>query len=51
MNILQYVVDKYGTDAIQQFEEDYGTNGRDLLLSLNTPVQIDDLLKNYSKLI
>jgi hypothetical protein len=45
-NIIKDFFDKH-EDAIERYEEDYGINGRDYLLSSNDIEEIKELLEPY----
>ena len=46
-NAHQYILIKYSPQVIEDYQEDMGTNGWDLLLSSETQEEVDSLLEDY----
>ena len=46
-NTYKYITDKYSAEALEQFQDDQGINGWDLLLSSETAEEADSLLEDY----
>ena len=45
--VHSYIEKHYGPEIMKQFEDDQGINGRDYLLSLSSPEEVDELLGPY----
>lgn len=47
--VHSYVEQNYSADALQAFEEMYGENGMDLLWSLESAEEVDNLLGAFKE--
>jgi hypothetical protein len=45
--VHSYIEKHYGPEIMKQFEDEQGINGRDYLLSLSSPEEVDELLGPY----
>jgi hypothetical protein len=45
--VHEYVDEVYGKDVLENYEEDYGLNGLDLLWGCDNSEEVDNLLRDY----
>ena len=48
LNIREYIMNNYAS-VLDQYQEDHGSNGWDLLFASQTTQEVDELLQDYCR--